>query len=216
MGRATAAPGAIPPGALMSGTLHEGTLSHVSLSPHSQTPLPGLLHHLLPLGGAGLLPLPPQLHLPLGRQLLEATEVLAGLGLLDGGHGTEIPPAIPHEIPLLLRQGPPAVKAATSILALGVVHLQPARAAAGQGLLALGRQTVPLVREMPQEALLVRGEALPGDGGGAARRRILGASGGLPGGGLPGRGRRLGERRPRCQQRDQTDEHVSSTNHGWT
>jgi hypothetical protein len=159
--------------------------------------LAGLSRHLLPLQGAGPLPLLVQVLALLWWQLLEAAKVLSHGVLLARGQRPEALPAIAQHAALLGWQGTPGVVALARVLLLLLVHLQPALAAERQALLPLRREAAPLGSQVRKQPLLLLGQAAPGHTSGGAGRGARHRS-------ARKRRRRLGERRPcSCQEQRQ-------------
>ncbi len=106
--------------------------------------------------GVALCQRSPQLLPPLLRQQLELAEIFPIRLLLRGGQRTELFPAFAQQLAALLRQLLPLIEALARLGALLRRHAQPTLAAAGEGLLALRGQLVPLARKPRQQPLLVR------------------------------------------------------------
>ena len=118
-----------------------------------RAPFPRTLDHVLALRGRCALPALTQLLATLLGQLLKPAEILAGGLLALWRQRPELLPALAQLFAPLLRQLLPLTEALPSLRALVRRHSGPALAAAGQGLLALWCELIPLPGE-PRQALL--------------------------------------------------------------
>src|SRR6202041_212099 len=143
------------------------------------------LHASVALLRSHLTPLPAQFHAPFGRHLPESVERFAYALLLVRRHGLELLPALAQLLALLRRHGSPLSETLLRARSLRRRHREPALAAPGQRLLALRRQTVPLVLIAMQQFLLLGRHRRPCPRSGGRGRS--GRSGGS--------GRRLGRSR---------------------
>lgn len=118
-------------------------------------PFTRALDHALPLLRTRVLPALAQLLALLLRQALELAEILTCCLLARGGQGAKIFPASPQQLSLLRGQLLKLIEALPGRRALLLRHAQPTLAAAGERLLALCRQLLPLPRKPRQQTLLI-------------------------------------------------------------
>ena len=115
-----------------------------------------VLDHLLALRRRGVAPALAEHLAAFGRQLLEPVKVLAHPRLVARGECLEFLPARAQRLTLFRRERSPMRETVARLITLVLRHPEPALAAMGERLLALGRQRVPLGAETRQQPLLVR------------------------------------------------------------
>lgn len=113
------------------------------------------LDHVLALTRRGALPALPQLLTTLLGQLLELAEIVAVGLLARGRQRAEIFPALPQLLAALLGQFLKLIEALTRLSALVGRHAQPTLTAAGERLLALRSELVPLSGQARHQPLLI-------------------------------------------------------------